>query len=211
MQQNQNTPYSTAEEKLNAITHGIGFAAAIWGLVILIWRAQGTLAVSSVAVYGVSLVLMFLASTLYHIASNQSVKAVLKLVDHSAIYLLIAGTYTPFMLIALNGWVGITGVAVIWTVAIAGLILKWRAPGRFKKLSLILYLAMGWLVFLFMYPLYQAVPSAGLWLLGAGGVCFSIGVAFYVAKHKQFTHAIWHCFVVAGCSCHFMSIYHYVI
>lgn len=203
--------YSSNEEFLNAITHGVAFLMAIWGLVYLLIRAEGSLAVSSVAIYGGSLVLMFLSSTVYHSVSHQKFKPILKLIDHSAIYVLIAGTYTPFLLISLNGWMGTLGVTIIWTIAIVGLVFKWLAGQRFAKISVAFYLLMGWLIVLFIYPLYQAVPGGGLWLLLAGGVCFSVGVGFYMAKHKPFTHAIWHCFVIAGCSCHFLSIYHFVI
>ena len=203
--------YSSNEEFLNAITHGVAFLMAIWGLVYLLIRAEGSLAVSSVAIYGGSLVLMFLSSTVYHSVSHQKFKPILKLIDHSAIYVLIAGTYTPFLLISLNGWMGTLGVTIIWTIAIVGLVFKWLAGQRFAKISVAFYLLMGWLIVLFIYPLYQAVPGGGLWLLLAGGVCFSVGVGFYMAKHKPFTHAIWHCFVIAGCSCQFLSIYHFVI
>lgn len=203
--------YSTDEERLNIITHAVGLLVAIVGLVYLIIRAEGVLAVTSVAIYGGTLILMFLSSTMYHSVSSQPLKSRLKLIDHSAIYLLIAGTYTPFLLVSLKGGVGIIGICVIWLIAVVGLLFKWFAGQRFNKASTIFYLLMGWLVVLLIYPLYQVIPSGGLWFLFAGGICFSVGVLFYTAKHKAFTHAIWHCFVVAGCACHFLSIYWYVI
>ncbi|NVJ51353.1 MAG: hemolysin III family protein [Gammaproteobacteria bacterium] len=204
-------PYSRLEEWLNVLSHGAGFVVAIVGLVFLILRADGALAITSVAIYGATLITMFLASTLYHGIRHDSVKRQLKLIDHSAIYLLIAGTYTPFMLVSLDNWMGIAGAVVIWSLAVAGLVFKWWTKNRLPKVSLALYLLMGWLVVVLAYPLYQTLPGGGLWLLLAGGICFSVGVVFYVAKQLKFTHAIWHCFVLAGCSCHFFSIYYFVI
>lgn len=205
------SPYSFSEELLNAITHGIGAVLSIWGLVYLLFRAEGGTAVTSAAIYGGSLILMFIASTCYHSITIEKIKSLLKLIDHSAIYLLIAGTYTPFLLVGLDNWVGIAGVAAIWTIALIGVIFKAVARHRFPRISLTIYLLMGWLAVIFIYPLYKAIPANGLWLLLAGGICFSIGVFFYVAKKVQFTHAIWHCFVIAGCCCHFFGIYHYVL
>ncbi|MGY0623708.1 MAG: PAQR family membrane homeostasis protein TrhA, partial [Paraglaciecola chathamensis] len=139
------------------------------------------------------------------------VKAVLKIIDHSAIYLLIAGTYTPFMLLAVGGWVGVIGISLIWGLAVIGVGFKCLASGRFPKISVATYLLMGWLAVFFIYPLYMSLPSEGLWLLIAGGLCYSIGVIFYVAKKIRYTHPIWHVFVTAGCICHFFSIYYYVV
>ncbi|MDF2180044.1 hemolysin III family protein [Aliiglaciecola sp. CAU 1673] len=204
-------PYSPLEEWLNALSHGIGFIVAIVGLVFLLLRSDDSLSITASSIYGGSLLLMFLTSTLYHAITHKQIKGIFKLLDHSAIYLLIAGTYTPFMLVSVGGWVGTLATALIWTIAAAGLVFKWLARHRFPKLSVILYLIMGWLAVAFIYPLYQALPGAGMWLLVAGGLCFSIGVAFYVAKRYQFTHAIWHLFVVGGCACHYFSIYYFVL
>lgn len=204
-------PYSITEEWLNALSHGIGFIVAIVGLVLLLMRSESGLAITASSIYGSSLLLMFLSSTVYHAVPHQKVKGWLKLFDHSAIYLLIAGTYTPFMLVSVGGWVGTLGTALIWTIALAGVTFKWLAKHRFPRISLTLYLVMGWLSLAFIYPLYQALPGAGMWLLVAGGLCFSVGVLFYVAKRYQFTHAIWHMFVVAGCTCHYLSIYYFVV
>ncbi|WP_144395487.1 PAQR family membrane homeostasis protein TrhA [Pleionea sediminis] len=207
----KNSDYSKTEERLNVITHGIGFVVAIVGLVFLVLRADGAMAIASVSVYGATLVFMLLASTLYHAITHHEIRPQLKLLDHSAIYLLIAGTYTPFMLVALDDWVGIAGAIIIWALAFSGLIFKWVAKHKFPKVSLALYLLMGWLVVVLIYPLYKNVDGGGLWLLFAGGICFSVGAAFYAAKHLRFTHAIWHGFVLAGCTCHFLSIYLFVI
>lgn len=203
--------YSVAEEWLNSVSHGIGLIAAIVGFIFMLLRADDPLATSAAAIYGVTLILMFLSSTLYHAISNQKAKGLLKLFDHSAIYLLIAGTYTPLLLVAVGGWLGITMTAVIWTLALGGVAFKLVAQHRFPKVSVMTYLLMGWIALGVIYPLYVALPGAGLWLLVAGGLCFSIGVFFYVAKKVKYTHAIWHLFVLGGCSCHYFSIYYFVV
>lgn len=206
-----NRAYSAVEEWLNSVSHGIGFVAAIVGLIFLLLRAEHPLAVTAAAVYGATLILMFLSSTLYHAISHTKAKGLLKLFDHSAIYLLIAGTYTPLMLVSIGGLLGITMTAVIWALALAGVAFKLIAQHRFPKVSVATYLLMGWIALGMIYPLYVALPGAGLWLLFAGGLLFSVGVIFYVAKSKPFTHAIWHLFVLGGCSCHFFSIYYFVV
>ncbi|MCU7556104.1 hemolysin III family protein [Alteromonas sp. ASW11-19] len=203
--------YDVVEEWLNSISHGLGLLAAIAGLVLLLLRAEQPIAIAAAAVYGSTLILMFLSSTLYHSISHQHLKGWLKLFDHSAIYLLIAGTYTPLLLVAIGGWLGITMTAVIWLLAIGGVAFKLIAQHRFPRISVMTYLLMGWIALGVIYPLYLALPGAGLWLLVAGGVFFSVGVFFYVAKKKKYTHAIWHLFVLGGCSCHYFSIYYYVV
>lgn len=206
----QNT-YSPLEERLNAISHGIGVIAATAGLVFLLMRVEGIYGQFACIVYALSMILMFLSSTLYHCVKSPSTKALLKVVDHSAIYLLIAGTYTPFMVLAIGGWVGLIGMIIVWSIALVGIVFKIFAKQKFPKLSVITYLLMGWIAIFFGYPLYNALTSQGLGLLVAGGLCYTIGVLFYVAKKVQFTHAVWHVFVVAGCVCHFFSIYYHVI
>ncbi|MFT5839122.1 MAG: hemolysin III [Flavobacteriales bacterium] len=203
--------YSPLEEKLNAISHAVGGIAATIGLMFLLMRVDGLYGQFACLVYGLSMILMFLSSTLYHSVKSLKVKAVLKVVDHSAIYLLIAGTYTPFMVLAIGGWVGLTGMIVVWSIALIGIFFKIFANKRFPKLSVITYLLMGWIAIFFIYPLYNALTTEGLWLLVAGGLCYTVGVLFYVAKKVQFTHVIWHMFVAAGCVCHFFSIYYHVI
>ena len=203
--------YSTAEEWLNTITHGIGFIAAIVGLCFLLYRAEDTLTTAAGAIYGATLILMFLSSTLYHAISHQKAKGWLKLFDHSAIYLLIAGTYTPLLLVSIGGVLGVTMTAIIWCLAIGGVTFKLIAQHKYPKVSVMTYLLMGWIAIGVIYPLYIALPSAGLWLLVAGGLCFTLGVCFYVSKKVKYTHAIWHVFVLGGCSCHYFSIYYYVV
>jgi hemolysin III len=204
-------PYSPLEELLNTLTHGLGAFAATVGLIFLLLKVDGIYGQFACVVYGLSMILMFLSSTLYHSAKRPNVKAFLKVVDHSAIYLLIAGTYTPFMVLAIGGWVGLAGMIIVWSIALVGITCKIFANQRFPKLSVITYLLMGWIAIFFIYPLYHALSTEGLWLLVAGGLCYTVGVLFYVAKKIQFTHATWHVFVVAGCMCHFFSIYYYVI
>ena len=208
---NLQTTYSPLEERLNAISHGVGGIAAAIGLIFLLIKVDGIYGQFACLVFGLSMILMFLSSTLYHCAKSPNVKAVLKVIDHSAIYLLIAGTYTPFMVLVIGGWVGLTGMIVVWSIALIGIFFKIFANKRFPKLSVITYLLMGWIAILFIYPLFNALTTQGLWLLVAGGLCYTVGVLFYVAKKVQFTHAIWHVFVVAGCVCHFLSIYYHVI
>jgi hemolysin III len=203
--------YSPGEERLNAASHGLGFIASIIGLVMLLFRAEGIYAQVISVVYAASMMMMFLSSTLYHSVRNQDLKLRLKVVDHSAIYLLIAGTYTPLMLLTIGGWLGGLTFGLIWGIALVGVLFKCFAQGRFPKLSVITYLAMGWLAILFIYPLYQALPAEALWLLVSGGLCYSIGVLFYVAKKVKYTHSIWHVFVAGGCACHFFLIYDYVV
>jgi hemolysin III len=203
--------YSVVEEWLNSVSHGLGLIAAVIGLAFMLYRADGALTVSAATIYGITLILMFLSSTLYHATSHEKAKGWLKLFDHSAIYLLIAGTYTPFLLISIGGVLGITMTVVVWSLAIGGVAFKLIAQHRYPKVSVMTYLLMGWIALGLIYPLYVALPSAGLWLLVAGGLSFSIGVCFYVAKKVKYTHAIWHVFVIGGCSCHYFSIYYYVV
>jgi len=210
-QSDQIHSYSRLEEWLNAVSHGIGLVLALFGLVYLILQSDSTVAITSSAIYGATLTIMFLASTLYHAVTSHKLKTALKLLDHSAIYLLIAGTYTPFLLVSIGGWIGWLSVAVIWSIAAFGVTFKCFVRHRFPKVSVITYLVMGWLAILLVYPLYMSVPGIGLLLLVSGGVCFSIGGIFYVKKHIKFTHAIWHIFVMAGCPCHYFSIYHFVV
>ncbi len=203
--------YSVVEEWLNTASHGVGFIASIIGLVFMLYRAEDKLTMTVSAIYGASLIIMFLSSTLYHGIGYTKVKSWLKLCDHSAIYLLIAGTYTPILLVSIGGVLGITMTAVIWSLALIGVAFKLIAQHKFPKLSVITYLLMGWIAIGLIYPLYLALPGAGLWLLVAGGLCFSVGVCFYVAKKVKYTHTIWHVFVLGGCSCHYFSIYFFVV
>jgi hemolysin III len=208
---NNHSNYSNTEERLNCFSHAIGFLLALLGTYFLIVKADSLIAEISVLIYGCSLSLLLLASTLYHGVKSHSHKQKLKLVDHLAIYLLIAGTYTPFMLVALSGWLSIVGISLIWLIALGGILFKLRWGNEYPKISVSFYLIMGWLIIAFIKPLTAVIDANALWLLLGGGLFYSVGVIFYMMKNTAFTHAIWHCFVLAGCACHFFSIYVYVV
>ncbi|MEZ8611674.1 hemolysin III family protein [Vibrio sp. 10N.247.311.14] len=206
--------YSDIEEHANAITHGLGVVLGVVGLILLLIRAfdyqADMLTVASMAIYGSSIILLFLASTLYHSITTEKTKRLLKTLDHCAIYLLIAGSYTPFLLVGLRTPLAMGLMAVIWGIALVGIIMKIAFVYRFKRLSLFIYLAMGWLSLIVVYQLAMNIEMGGLVLLALGGVIYSLGVIFYVAKRIPYNHAIWHLFVLAGCACHFFAIYLYV-
>ncbi|WKY58076.1 hemolysin III family protein [Vibrio sp. SNU_ST1] len=206
--------YSDIEERANAITHGLGVVLGVVGLILLLIRAfdyqADMLTVASMTVYGSSIILLFLASTLYHSITTEKTKRLLKTLDHCAIYLLIAGSYTPFLLVGLRTPLAMGLMAVIWGIALVGIIMKIAFVYRFKRLSLFIYLAMGWLSLIVVYQLAMNIDIGGLVLLAVGGVIYSLGVIFYVAKRIPYNHAIWHLFVLAGCACHFFAIYLYV-
>ncbi|UPR58110.1 hemolysin III family protein [Vibrio sp. ED004] len=206
--------YSNIEERANAITHGLGVVLGLVGLILLLIRAfdhqADMLTIASMAVYGSSIILLFLASTLYHSITTEKTKRLLKTLDHCAIYLLIAGSYTPFLLVSLRTPLAMGLMAVIWGIALVGIIMKIAFVYRFKRLSLVTYLAMGWLSLIVVYQLAMNIEMGGLVLLALGGVIYSLGVIFYVAKRIPYNHAIWHLFVLAGCACHFFAIYLYV-
>ncbi len=206
--------YSDIEERANAITHGLGVVLGVVGLILLLIRAfdyqADMLTVASMAIYGSSIILLFLASTLYHSITTEKTKRLLKTLDHCAIYLLIAGSYTPFLLVGLRTPLAMGLMAVIWGIALVGIVMKIAFVYRFKRLSLFIYLAMGWLSLIVVYQLAMNIEMGGLVLLALGGVIYSLGVIFYVAKRIPYNHAIWHLFVLAGCACHFFAIYLYV-
>ena len=206
--------YSDIEERANAITHGLGVVLGVVGLILLLIRAfdhqADMLTIASMAVYGSSIILLFLASTLYHSITTEKTKRLLKTLDHCAIYLLIAGSYTPFLLVSLRTPLAMGLMAVIWGIALVGIIMKIAFVYRFKRLSLVTYLAMGWLSLIVVYQLAMNIEMGGLVLLALGGVIYSLGVIFYVAKRIPYNHAILHLFVLAGCACHFFAIYLYV-
>lgn len=207
--------YSHGEEVAHAITHGVGAVASIVGLVfMLLWAsAYGDIwHIVSVAIYGASLILLYLASTLYHALTWPAAKNFFQHLDHAAIYVLIAGTYTPFLLISLRGPWGYSLLAVVWSIAIAGVALELLFREQRKKwLSLTLYLGMGWMALVAIKPMLENVSSTGLLLLLAGGLAYSLGVIFYTRKSMKYHHAIWHVFVLAGSVFHFFSIFLHVL
>lgn len=206
--------YSLAEELANSISHGLGAAlsvAALTLMVVVSVAADDGWKLASAIVYGTSLVLLFLASTLYHAIRHDAAKGILRLIDHCAIYLLIAGTYTPFLLISLRGAWGWTLFAIIWSLALFGIFFKLQFQHRFPRLSLLTYILMGWLIIVATSEMLAKVPSGALWLLLAGGLVYSLGAIFYAWDRLPFNHAIWHLFVLAGSTCHFLAVYLYVM
>jgi hemolysin III len=206
--------YSAAEEMANSLSHGAGVLFGIFALVLLVLRSvqmDDTLRVVAFTIYGASIVLLFLASTLYHAIPMPRAKQVLKLVDHCAIYLLIAGSYTPFLLLTLGDSFGAVLMVVIWSLAAAGIVFKIFFLHRFHNWSLALYLGMGWLAVLASYQLLANLPRTGIALLLGGGILYSLGTIFFKVDRIPFNHAIWHLFVLAACVLHFLAVYFYVL
>lgn len=207
-------PYSIKEEIANSVSHGLGVIAGIVALVLMLLKGQDHLTpiqLTGVAIYGASIIVLFLCSTLYRSVSHSGWKHKLKIADHCAIYCLIAGTYTPLMLISLQGTQSIVILTAIWSLAIGGILFKTLFIHKFKKLSLVLYLAMGWLCVTVMGDLTAAMSELGFNLLILGGLFYTLGVVFYVGKRIPFNHAIWHLFVLGGAMSHFLCIYLTVI
>lgn len=205
-------PQSRGEEIANSISHGTGFVATLAGFPFLILSAlqHGAAAVVGAAVFGASMSALYLTSTVYHSIRSERAKRVARIVDHGAIYLLIAGTYTPFTLGALHGAWGWTLFGMIWALAIFGVLLKSTGGIKYHKLSTALYLAMGWLVVIAAKPLWLHVPGWGLFWLAAGGVAYTAGVAFYVLSHRvRYAHFVWHLFVLTGTACHYVAVLNY--
>ncbi|MDJ0842044.1 MAG: hemolysin III family protein [Acidobacteriota bacterium] len=206
--------YSYREEIANALTHGAGIVAALAGLVALTSYAsvKGTsLHLVSCLVFGFALVLLYTASTLYHSIQQPDVKPVLRIIDHASIFILIAGTYTPFTLVSLQGALGWSLFGVIWGLAVFGILLEIFLIDKWKAGSLVLYAGMGWCITIAIKPLLASLPTGGIVLLFLGGFFYTGGIAFYVWKRLPYNHAIWHLFVLAGSVCHFFSILLFVI
>ena len=206
--------YTPREELANAVTHACGIALSVAGLVALLVVAVthgNTWHVTSAAIFGASLVLLYTTSTLYHSVPGAARKFILRKFDHAAIFLLIAGTYTPFLLVSLRGPLGWSFFGVIWGLAVLGITLKFWFAGRFKVVSTLIYLVMGWLVLFAVKPVLAAIGADGLRLLVVGGFCYTLGTGFYLWKRLPYHHAIWHLFVLAGSACHWACIYFYVL
>lgn len=204
---------SSFEERLNAISHGIGALLGIVVLVLLICYDTNKTAYSlfSVIVYGISIIVLFTASTLYHAVSNVKHKHFFRILDHISIYFLIAGTYTPVALITLETSKGWTLFYVVWGIALFGTILKLFFTGRFELFSTLLYLVMGWLIVFDFSNLSDAIGSDGILWLFAGGLSYTVGIIFYAIPRIPYNHVIWHMFVLAGALFHFFMIFFYVI
>lgn len=206
--------FTKREEIANAITHGVGVLVSIAALILLIVFASlyGTTAhVISFAIYGVTLVLMFTCSTLLHSFPSGKAKNVFEILDHSAIYLFIAGTYTPLMVIVVDGTIGWVLLSVVWVLAISGIVFKAFFVKRFIFLSTLLYIAMGWMVVFVLNPIASKVETTGLVLLVVGGVLYTVGTIFYVWRTFHYHHAVWHLFVLAASIVHFITILMYVL
>jgi hemolysin III len=203
---------SLGEEIANSVSHGVGLLAALAAAPILIvaavWRGSAA-GIVGASVFAATIVLLYLASTLYHALPGSRAKRVLRVLDHGAIFLLIAGTYTPFTLGVLHGAWGWTLFGLVWGLAVAGVVLKAVGGVRYPVLSTGLYLAMGWLVLIAVKPLWNRVPMWGLFWLLAGGMAYTIGVAFFAAERVRYGHFVWHLFVIMGTVCHFIAVLRY--
>ncbi|MGV8828427.1 MAG: PAQR family membrane homeostasis protein TrhA [Breznakibacter sp.] len=203
--------YSPLEEKINVISHCVGFFLSLVALVFLIDKSLDSfLRLISFSVFGVSLIVLYAASSLYHASKDEEIRKKRRVWDHSAIYVLIAGTYTPFTLVAMHGKTGWILFAVNWSMALGGIILKLFFTGRFGILSTIFYLVMGWSVVFAIKPLMEALSPDGLFWLAAGGVAYTLGAILYSIKGLNYTHALFHILVLIGSFCHFVSIYFYI-
>jgi hemolysin III len=206
--------YSTGEEIANGITHGVGAGLSIAGLTLLVvlaaiygdvWR------VVSFSIYGGSMIILFLASTLYHSFQHPQAKRILRIIDHASIYLLIAGTYTPFLLVSMRGAWGWTLLVIVWGLALLGIGFQALFADRFRKLSLLTYILMGWLSVIILKEALVSIPIGGMLLVAIGGVVYTVGVIFYVWKKLPYSHAIWHVFVLGGSMCHYFAVLFYLL
>ena len=210
MSENLNHQYSNLEEKLNVISHGFGLVLSVIAFPLLVIKAssfEGFLEPISFIIYGLSLIILYAASTFYHAAKNPKRRRQLNIFDHAAIYVLIAGSYSPFCLVALNSNLGWYMFVSVWLFALTGIILKLFFTGRFDKLSTAMYLLMGWQVLFFIKPLMKNLTSEGLQFLIAGGIFYSVGAVFYSIKRMPYNHATFHVFVLLGSLSHFIAIY----
>jgi hemolysin III len=209
------TQQTNTEEWFNAISHGITALAAIVGFVILVMlgnSSEKSFTLFSSIIYGVSLVSLYIFSTLYHGLRNEKAKKVFHILDHCGIYLLIAGSYTPVLLVSIGGTTGWVIFGVQWTVALIGIVLKIFYTGKFDLLSTLMYAVMGWMIVIRWQELVDSIPVAALTLLLAGGISYTVGIVFYlIGTRIMFSHFIWHLFVMAGSLFHFIMIVKYVI
>jgi hemolysin III len=206
--------YSLGEEIANSVTHGIGAGLSVAGLTVLVvlaaiygdvWR------IVSFSIYGSTMIMVYLSSTLYHSFQHPQVKRILRIIDHASIYLLIAGTYTPFLLVSMRGAWGWTLLVIVWGLALLGVGFKAIFTHRFQKLSLLAYILMGWLSVIVLKEALVSIPVGGLLLVAIGGVIYTVGIIFYIWKKLPYNHAIWHLFVLGGSMCHYFAILFYVL
>lgn len=206
--------YPPLEEKINISSHAFGLLLSVAALVLLVTRASiyGTVwHVVSFSVFGVSLIILYAASTIYHSTRTQALRTRMQIVDHASIYILIAGTYTPFALITLNGATGWIIFGVTWGMAVVGVTLKLFFTGKYDLLSTIVYLFMGWIILFAIDPLIENISTEGLFWLVSGGIAYTVGAILYAIEKINYNHAIFHAFVLLGSFCHFVSVYFYVL
>jgi hemolysin III len=204
--------YSSREEVANSISHGLGLLLALVALPVLVLAAievGNVRFLVGVSVFGGTMVLLYLASTLYHSISHEAAKQLFRVFDHTAIFLLIAGSYTPFSLGVLHGPWGWSLLAIVWTLAIIGITLKIRKRTRHSRMSIVLYVIMGWLAVVAVKPMVMLIPVPGILLILAGGLAYTGGLAFFAAQRIRYNHFIWHLFVIAGTTCHFFAVLWY--
>lgn len=207
-------PQSLGEEIANGVTHGLGAILGVGALATMAALAAvfgDAWCVVSVSIFGATLVVLYTASTLYHSITHPRAKAVLQVLDHSAIFLLIAGTYTPFTLVTLRGSWGWWLFGVVWGLAVLGVLIEATPLRRWRPVSMVLYLGMGWAIVAAARPLLRALPVEGMILLVSGGVAYTAGLGFYAARRLPYAHAVWHLFVLAGSICHVLAVVLYVI
>jgi hemolysin III len=200
---------SPGEELANSVSHGVGLLAALAATPVLLISAVrhgGAARIAGAGVFAAAMVLLYLASTLYHALPGNRAKRVFHVLDHAAIFLMIAGTYTPFTLGVLRGAWGWTLFGLVWGLALAGIVLTAAGGVRYPKLTTSLYLGMGWLILVAVKPLWLRMPPEGLFWLLAGGIAYTVGVVFYAAKRLRYGHFVWHLFVIAGTACHFNAV-----
>ncbi len=206
--------YSPIEERINIGSHAIGFILSIVALVLLVRYASiygNAWHIVSFSIFGVSLMVLYAASTVYHSAKNPQFRRKMRIVDHASIYILIAGTYTPFTLVTLHGVTGWVVFGVTWGMAVTGIILKLFYTGKYDSISTLMYVFMGWIIVFAIKPLINNLSSDGLFWLVAGGMAYTTGAILYSIKKIKFNHAIFHVFVLIGSVCHFVSVYFYVL
>lgn len=214
MDLNKITFYEPKEEKFNVISHAIGLVLSIAALVLLVTYSSlngSGYHIVSFSIYGASLILLYSASTFYHYAENPKLRHRLNIFDHSAIYVLIAGTYTPFTLVVLNGWVGWAIFGVSWGLALVGVVLKLFFIGKYDKISTFAYVLMGWLIIFAVNPLIMNFSFNGLMWLLSGGISYTVGAILYSIKKIKYNHAIFHIFVLLGSFSHFIAVFFYVL
>jgi hemolysin III len=209
-----NTYYERKEEHFNVISHAIGLVLSIIALIFLVVYSvkYGTAThVVSFSIYGTSLIVLYSASTFYHYSRSPKLRSRLNIFDHAAIYVLIAGTYTPFTLVVLKGWVGWTIFGVSWGLALIGIVLKLFYTGKYDKISTIAYVLMGWLIIIAIKPLIDNFSTSGLMWILFGGIFYTVGALLFMMHSLKYNHAIFHIFVLLGSFCHFMAVFYYVL